>query len=125
MKGTIFRAMILPADDPKAHDHDGRSLGDDWPVVHVPPTGDGDTEFDQWLTTDRVHASDYGFVVPGTQAGLARLLAVAVNQLWKNCPTAGGWSALVHSCDADGVLDGTDWPGWELRPPGHDNPNEE
>jgi hypothetical protein len=118
VKDTIVRALVMDADGTPT-DSDGRTIGEDWPVLHVPPTGDGDTDTDEWLTTDHVRASEYGYIVPGTQPGLARLLAVAVNKLWADCPSPRDWSALVHSCDSDDVLDGTDWPGWasQQQPP--------
>jgi hypothetical protein len=89
-KRGIVRAFVPGAG---GRDAEGREFGSDWPVLPVETTTKG-----VWLTTDRLHASEVGDLLPETDAGLARLLARAVNDLHQRS-TPAEWRALLDEVD--------------------------
>lgn len=90
-----FRALHFDRWDEGQHeDAHGRSLGSDHEVLTV-HAHDGDIAY---VTTDCVRVSGVGDLLPGTNRGLARLVAVALNEL-RASRSHAEWAALLRDVE--------------------------
>jgi hypothetical protein len=84
-----FRALHFDGD--ATEDAHGISVGDNWPLITLPAWDDTGTCH---VTTNHVHASEVGDLVPGTNRGTARLIAVALNEAFAR-RTWAEWAVLL------------------------------
>lgn len=88
-----FRALHF--DEGQDKDAHGRHLGSDHEVLTVQELN---ADPAAWVTTDCVRCSEVGDLLPGTNRGLARLVAVALNELHASRSTAE-WAALLRDVE--------------------------
>ena len=90
---SLFRALHFDGDATK--DAHGMSVGDNWDIVRLPAW---DETGDCYVTTNGVHASEAGEVIPSTNRGTARLIAVALNEAFEK-RTPAEWQALMREVE--------------------------
>lgn len=78
MSRNIVRVLKIPAG--KETDEKGRKFGDDWMLADMGVAPDG-TRY--WVTTDSIHASEYGAFPIFQSDNLAEFLTEKINAAWK------------------------------------------
>lgn len=92
MAHKIARVLRLPAGETK--DHDGREYAEDWVITDLEKDDDGAWIF---LTTNSVHASEYGSFIPQTQHALGVFLAKLINERFE-AGSVEDWVNFVWAC---------------------------